>query len=101
MATKQVSMRLGAEVIDQLNYLCILSGKSQAQVVAELVGGVTVFVVEQAVKANPALESGAEWVLQGGTVISLEEQLVMRALRKQVEGYVTGREVWSNRFRSL
>lgn len=79
MATKQTTLRLGPDTLERLQYLAKLTGQSQAEVVQELVDGVTHWILEWA--AEHGLVAGPELVYRGGTILSVEEQQAVHQVR--------------------
>ena len=85
MATKQVSLRLGDTTIDQLNYLGFLMQQSQARIVADWIADIAHTIRTMAENQNPALREDPEFLCNGGTIISVEEQQAVAALRKTLQ----------------
>lgn len=90
MPKRLVSLRLGDGAADALAYLARVAGTSQADLVAGWVTRLAKRVREEAIQANPALDSDPElWMnnLNGGdpngTVVTREEQSALRALLRE------------------
>ncbi len=86
MATKQVSLRLGAETIQELDYLQIIAHKSQAAIVADLVHVYYHTVVAKAFGMTKQVDLNPELVIRGGTIITVEEQKALMTVRDRLAG---------------
>ena len=86
MATKQVSLRLGAETIRELDYLQIIAHQSQAAIVADLVSVYYHAVVAEAFGMTKREDLGPEFVIRGGTIITVEEQKALTTVRNRLAG---------------
>lgn len=86
MATKQVSLRLGAETIRELDYLQIIAHKSQAAIVADLVSTYYHAVVAEAFGFTKLEDINPENVIRGGTIITVEEQKALKTVRDRLAG---------------
>lgn len=91
MPTKQVSLRLGAETIQDLDYLCQIHHQSQATLVADLVRVYYHAVVGEAFGGVPLEDLEAELVIRGGTIITVEEQKALTTVRNRLAGNDTPR----------
>lgn len=85
MATKQVSLRVGQLTLDNLNYLGCLTRKSQAHIVADWINDLANTVRAMAEQANPALKDDPQYIKNGGTIISLEEQQAVAAIARALQ----------------
>lgn len=86
MATKQVSLRLGAETLHDLDYLQTIAHKSQAAIVADLISVYYHAVRVEAFGSNPALVDDPTLVKNGGTIITVEEQRALKTVRDRLAG---------------
>ncbi len=87
MATKQVGLRVGEKAFENLDYLAKVTGKSQAQVVADLVNDLTRAIAEGALRTNPELRNDPDFHEfrmhnSRGPIITTEEQRVWRAIQR-------------------
>ena len=73
MATKQVSLRIGQQTLDNLHYLAFLTRKSHAQIVSDWMNILADTIRARAEQANPSLVADLHYLKNGGTIISLEE----------------------------
>lgn len=104
MATKQTTLRLGEDVLAQLDYLQTIAHKSQAAIVADLISVYYHAVRVEAFGSNPALVDLPELVKNGGTIITVEEQRALKTVRDRLAGTwedVGGREARAHRSISI
>ncbi len=80
--TKSTSFRIGQQAIDRLNYLCILYRKSAATLISEMIAERVDTIHQLAEQANPSLKNAPQYLMNGGTVISVEEQQAMQKIRE-------------------
>ena len=86
MTTKQTTLRLGADVLAELDYLQTIAHKSQAAIVADLVSIYFHAVREEAFGSHPALADDPTLVKNGGTIITVEEQRALQTVRDRLAG---------------
>lgn len=86
MPTKQVSLRLGASAVHALDYLCVIAHKSQAALVADLVLTAAQAVQTEAGALNATVPDDPDLVLNGGTILSVEEQRAWQTVRRRLAG---------------
>lgn len=87
MATQQVSLRLGTDVIAQLDYLQTIAHKSQARLVAELIAAYYHGVTTAAFgRATSPYDRDPELVIGGGTIITVEEQKALKTVLARLAG---------------
>lgn len=86
MQKKQTSLRLGEDTLRELAYLSLISRKSQAAIVADLVFVYAHAVRVEAFGSNPALVDDPELVKNGGTLVSMEEQRAITTVRDRLAG---------------
>lgn len=84
MPTKQVSLRLGASALHALDYLCTIAHTSQAALVADLVLTAYQAVQTEAAALNAHFADDPDLILNGGTIISVEEQKAWRTVGRRV-----------------
>ena len=77
---QQISLRVGQMTLDNLNYLGFLTRQSQAHMVAEWINTLADTVRTMAEQANLALRDDPQFLKNGGTIISLEEQQAVAAI---------------------
>ncbi len=82
MATKQVSLRVGQQTLDNLRYLGILMRQSDAQIVTEWINTLADTIRIMADQANPALVADPQYLKNGGTILSLEEQQAVQTIQR-------------------
>jgi hypothetical protein len=88
MATKMTGLRLSEDTIREIYFLGVLGGQtSQAKTVAEWIHTVAAAVKAQALAMNPGTRDDKEFLMNGGTIISVEEQRAMAALRKTLRDF--------------
>ncbi len=100
MATKQTTLRLGEDVLAQLDYLQTIAHKSQAAIVADLISVYYHAVRVEAFGRNLALVDDPQLVKNGGTIITVEEQRALKTVRDRLAGTwedVGGREARTHR----
>ncbi len=71
MATKQVSLRVGQQTLDNLRYLGILMRQSDAQIVTEWINTLA-----------DTIRIMADQAKNGGTILSLEEQQAVQTIQR-------------------
>lgn len=82
MANKMTSLRLPDDTVHELYFLGVLGGQaSQAKVVTDWIHRVAEAVKAQALADNPSLAEDKEFLLNGGTIISVEEQRAIQKVR--------------------
>ena len=81
MPAKQVSLRLGESALQALDYRCVIAHKSQAALVADLVLSASQAVQTEAGARNATFADEPDLVLNGGTIISVEEQKAWHTVR--------------------
>lgn len=86
MATKQTTLRLGADVLAELDYLQAIAHKSQAAIVADLISVYYHAVRVEAFGSNPAVVDDPTLVKNGGTFITVEEQRALKTVRDRLAG---------------
>ncbi len=86
VATKQTTLRLGEDVLAQLEYLQMIARKSQAALVADLISVYYHAVRVEAFGSNPALVDDPTLLKNGGTIITVEEQRALRTVRNRLAG---------------
>ena len=86
MATKQVSLRLGAETLHDLDYLQTIAHKSQAAIVADLITVYAHAVRVEAFGSDPAFMTDPTLVKNGETIITVEEQRALKIVRDRLAG---------------
>jgi predicted DNA-binding protein len=85
MAKKLVALRLGQESLDELNYLALLTGQSQAAAAAEWIHLAAEAVKAQALADNPGMRDDQEFLMNGGSIISVEEQRAIQRVRRTLK----------------
>jgi hypothetical protein len=91
MSTKMTGLRLPDDTIREIYFLGVLGGQtSQAKTVTEWIHTVAEAVKAHALADNPGMRDDREFLMNGGTIISVEEQRAMAALRKTLQA----RERW-------
>ena len=83
MPTKQVGLRLGESALHALDYLCVIAHTSQAALVADLVLAAYQAVQTEAGALNATFADDPDLVLNGGTIISVEEQKAWQTVRRR------------------
>lgn len=86
MSTKQVSLRLGESALQALDYLCVIAHKSQAALVADLILTARQAVPSEAGTLNATFADDPDLILNGGTIISVEEQKAWQTVRRRLAG---------------
>ena len=79
MPTRQVNLRLGDETIQYLDYLCAISHRSQASVVADLVTAYYHAITVEAFGTKAPKDK--DLIYNGGTIITVEEQRALSTVR--------------------
>ena len=83
MASKVTSIRLPEDTIRELYFLGVLDGgASQAKTIADWIHRIAEAVKAQALADNPSLAEDKEFLLNGGTIISVEEQRALQKVRE-------------------
>jgi hypothetical protein len=83
MSTKMTGLRLSENTLREIYFLGVLGGQaSQAKVVTEWIHLAAEAVKAQALADNPGMRDDKEFLINGGTIISVEEQRAIAALRK-------------------
>jgi len=85
MASKQISLRVGQITLDNLDYLGFLTRKSQAHIVSDWINDLANTIRTMAEHANPALKDDPQYIKNGGTIISLEEQQAVAAIARALQ----------------
>lgn len=85
-ATKVTSIRLPEETVNELYFLGLLDGgSSQAKTITDWIHRVAEAVKAQALTMNPAMAGDKEVLLNGGTIISVEEQRAVQKVREALK----------------
>lgn len=88
MSTKMTGLRLPEETLRELYFLGVLGGQaSQAKVVTEWIHLAAAAVKAQALADNPGMRDDKEFLMNGGIMISVEEQRAIAALRKTLRDF--------------
>lgn len=88
MRTKMTGLRLPEDTLRELYFLGVLGGQaSQAKVVIEWIHRVAAAVKAHALADNPGMRADPEFLLNGGTLISVEEQRAITALRNTLRDF--------------
>jgi len=83
MAAKVTSIRLPEDTIRELYFLGLLDGgSSQAKVITDWIHRVAEAVKAQALADNPGMTDDAEFLMNGGSIISVEEQRAINKVRE-------------------
>ena len=86
MASKVTSIRLPEQTIDELYFLGVLEGgSSQAKTITEWIHRVAEAVKAQALADNPGMQDDPEFLMNGGTIISVEEQRAAQKVREALK----------------
>ncbi len=86
MPTKQVTLRLGESALDALDYLCLIAHKSQAALVADFILTAYQAVQTEAGALNSSLADDPDLFMNGGTIVSVEEQKAFQTIRRRLAG---------------
>lgn len=79
--SKATSKRLSEDTIRELYFLGLLDGGSKAKVITEWIHRVAEAVKAQAMTDNPGLTDDPEFPMNGGLIISREEQRALQKVR--------------------
>lgn len=86
MAAKVTSIRLSEQTLNELYFLGVLDGGStQAKTITEWIHRIAEAVKAQARADNPGLTDDKDFLLNGGTMISLEEQKAVKKIREALK----------------
>jgi hypothetical protein len=85
MARKVTSIRLSEQTVTELYFLGVLEGgHSQAHTIADWIHRIAAAVKVQALADNPGLTDDPEFLMNGGTLISVEEQRALHKVRARL-----------------
>jgi len=85
MVRKVTSIRLSEQTVTELYFLGVLEGgHSQAHTIADWIHRIAEAVKGQALTDNPGLINDPEFLMNGGTLISVEEQRALHTVRTRL-----------------
>ncbi len=85
MATKVTSIRLSDQTVTELYFLGVLAGgHSQAQTISDWIHRIAEAVKAQARADNPGLTDDPDFLMNGGTLLSVEEQRALHTVRARL-----------------
>ena len=86
MASKVTSIRLPEQTIDELYFLGVLDGgSSQAKTITDWIHRIAEAVKAQALADNPGMQDDSEFLMNGGTIISVEEQRAAQKVKESLK----------------
>lgn len=85
MVRKVTSLRLSEQTVTELYFLGVLDGgSSQAKTITDWIHRIAAAVKAQALADNPRLAADPEFLTNGGTLISVEEQRALHTVRARL-----------------
>ena len=86
MASKVTSIRLPEQTLNELYFLGVLDGGStQAKTITEWIHRIAEAVKAQALADNPGMQDDPEFLMNGGTLISVEEQRAAQKVKESLK----------------
>ncbi len=95
--SKQVNWRLTDSTRENLRYLSLVTHQSESAVIAHLAAMVAETIRHVAVIRNPAMKEDPHFVMNGGTILSVEEQWAWESVRTALQDVRIHPERWMDR----